>query len=353
MSSKNTKHKIGANQPSNGRAIRADYLLNDLIHIQKKKIDANDMKMMLGDVYDVYASLKVPLLISIVEKDNSLDRLLPNKKAVEQVKKWLIDLKNWNYKFELELKEPTIFSLWEFYIVDNLFKSQIKNDKLRRISSKYYGYDDFLIKFLVDLHDNPFHFSEHWREEGINRANSWTKMVVDGIIFVYNYLVPTDATLSDEGLKFKYWHKVEYKYAPFSNTFLRIFFNRDDYDEGSKNTLNVGSIYYYNFESNGLESKHTPNYRMIVDFGNDQDCQFSLDTGVSENILGYFYFNLHESYKSLQMIPMGFNSLNTTQTKRFGTLRLIYKDWYTEEEDKRKIAKEKDIKQESEEKEDL
>ena len=140
---------------------------------------------------------------------------------------------------------------------------------------------------------------------------------------------------------------------PFQIHFLSIFFNRNDYDEGSKNTLNVGSIYYPEFESKGFESKHTPNYRMIVDFGNDQDCQFSLDTGISENILGYFYFNLHASYKSLRMIPMEFNSLNTTQTKRFGTLRLIYKDWYAEEEERRKILKEKNMKQESEEKEDL
>ena len=175
---------------------------------------------MLGDVYDVYASLKVPLLISIVEKNNSLDRFLPNKKAVEQVKKWIIDLKNWNYRFELELKEPTIFSLWEFYIVDNLFKSQIKNDKLRRMASRRFGYDDFLIKFLEDVLENPMHLSEYCNEEGINIANSWNEMIVDGIIFVYNYLAKTDPSLSDEGIKFKYWHKVEYKYAPFSNTFF-------------------------------------------------------------------------------------------------------------------------------------
>ena len=340
---------------SNGRAIRADYLLNELIHVKKNKVDANDMKMMLGDVFDVYASLKTPLLIKIVENSKYLDKLLPGKKANTQVKAWIEDLKNWNYRFEYELKEPSLFSVWEFYIVDNLFKSQIQNDKLRRIASKLNGYDGFLVQFLQNLLQDPTYFSEYCSNDNLKSPDACTQMIVNGLIFVHDYFSPTDSSLSEENLKFKHWHKIEYKYSPFSNTFLRIFFNRNDIDDGSKNTLNVGTIYYSEFEARGLESQHTPTYRMIVDFGSDKDCQFSVDTGVSENIIGnYFYFNLHEPHKSLQMVPMGFNSLNTTQTQRFATLRLIYKDWFDQEEARRKLAKEKKIEDDSQtKKEDL
>lgn len=317
-------------------------MLNDLIHVQKKKVDANDMKMMLGDVFDVYASLKTPLLIKIVESSKYLDQLLPNKKANSQVKQWIEDLKQWNYRFEHELKEPTIFSLWEFYIVDTLFKSQIQNDKLRRYASKLNGYDGFLVGILEKLLQDPTYFSEYCSSDNLNSADACIKMVTDGIIFAYNYLEPTDPSLSTESLKFKHWHKIEYKYSPFSNTFLRVFFNRNDIDDGSKNTLNVGTIYYSEFDAKGLESQHTAAYRMIVDFGSDKDCQFSVDTGVSENIIGnYFYFNLHEPYKTLKLVPMNFNSLNTTQTQRFATLRLIYKDWFDQEEARRMKAEQK------------
>ena len=303
-----------------------------MIHVDKKKVDAEDMKTCLGDVFDVYAELKVPLLIQIIEKNYLLDSYITDRNALKQIKIWIDDLKKWNYRFEYDLKEPTIFTIWEFYIVDNLFKKQIPNSELRRFPSKIYGYEDFMVKLLENLNQNSTYFSEFW-ENSESPQRTCDKMIADGLLYVYKYLKEKGSDLSNESLKYKNWHKVEYPYVPFTKTFLRIFFDKSDFDNGSKNTLNVGSVFYSDFERSGLNTKHTPVYRMIIDFGKDKDCQFSIDTGVSENLLGnYFYFNQHEAHTSLKMLPMTFNSINTTQTQRFGTLRLIYKDWFHEEE---------------------
>ena len=222
MSSFNTKYGIGAHQPSNGRAIRINQLLDNLINVEKKKIDANDMKNILSDVYDVFASIKTPLLIKIVEKDNLLDTYISDKNILKKVKEWIDNLKKWDFRFEYDSKESTIFSLWDFYIVDSLLQSQISNAILRRFPSKSYGYEDFIIKFLQNLSNNPSHFSEYCNNTQ-SPSRTCDKMVADGIIFAYSYLKSKSSSLSDENLKYKYWHNIVYRYAPFSNTFLKFF----------------------------------------------------------------------------------------------------------------------------------
>lgn len=341
VSSGNVEAGIGATQPSTARAIRLNYLLNDLLHVKKQKVDANDMKKILNDTHDVFAAMKTPLMISIVEKKEFLERYITNKQALKQVKLWINDLKKWNYNFDIDMKEPTLFTLWEIYFVDNLFKEQIENHYLRSHASMYYGYDDFLVKLLQRLDKDPTYFSNYCQAGGQKISEGCVKVLVEGLQFAYDFLVPAGTSLNEEDIKYGNWHKVNYRYSPFTKTILSIFFDKSDKDSGSKHTINVGSVYYPQFQANGLESQHVPNYRMIVDFGKEEDNQFSIDTGVSENIIGnYFYYNLHEAHMSLDMIPMGYNSINTTQTRRFGTIRLIYKNWFDEEEQRLKFIEE-------------
>jgi hypothetical protein len=67
---------------------------------------------------------------------------------------------------------------------------------------------------------------------------------------------------------------------------------------------------------------------MIVDFANPEKNQYSLETGISENLLGgYHYFNLNENHFNFSMMPMIYDSLNTTQNHRFSTMKLLYKGW--------------------------
>jgi acyl-homoserine lactone acylase PvdQ len=341
VSSENVEVGVGITQASTARAKRIQYLLNDMIHEKKQKVDANDMKRILNDTYDVFAEIKTPLMIKIVEKDNSLEKYIKSDKARDQIKLWLEELKNWDYVFGQDMKQPTIFSLWEIYFFDSIFKKQITNDKMRNHPSLQYGFDDFVVKNLRELTKDPNHFSEYCYPDSDEVPDNCRKALVKGLEFVYDYLVPEGTTVTDEDIMYGNWHKIQYRYTPFTRTPLKILFDRSDSDSGSKHTINVGTIYYTHFKEKALESHHTANYRMIVDFGSDKDCQFSIDTGVSENIVGqYFYYNIHEKHMSLEMIPMNFNSLNTTHTKRYSTMRLIYKDWFDQQEAKLKKIEE-------------
>jgi penicillin amidase len=344
VSSDNVKLGMGVTQAVSARANRIDYLLNDLIHVQKKKIDIDDMKTVMNDTFDIFASLKAPIMIQLAEAN--LEKYMKDKSRIPQIKKWISELKAWDYRFELEVSQPTIFTLWDIYFVDNMFKRQIKNDKLRNHASKRLGFEDFTLNILENLQTDPNYFSKYCQSGMKDEPNSCIKALVDGLDFVHEYLVIPGTTFTNEDAFYKDWHKVVYRYAPFTRSFLRYFFDRSDSDSGSKNTINVGSVYYSDFKEKGLESQHTPNYRMIVDFGNNANNQFSIETGCSENILGrYFYYNLHDRHMSLEMVPMNFNSLNTTHTKRYATIRFIFKDWYNQEEER--LRKLEEAKQDS------
>lgn len=356
VTSLNTEIGVGSTTPSTGRASRINELLNDLIHVQGRKVDINDMKRIMNDTHDLFAERKTPLLLKIVEQGDNLEKYTPDKSRIPQLKEWITQLKSWNFRFDKELTQPTLFSLWEAFLIDNMFKRQISNDKLRNFFSKKYGHDDFIVKLLEKVSTDPSHFSKYCQSGTKDAKNACVKVVVEGLNFVYDYLVPAGTTFKDEDALYGKWHIVEYNYAPFTNSFLRYFFDRSDSDNGSKNTINVGSVYYQDFAEKGLQSSHTPAYRMIVDLGNDEDNMFSIESGASENILGkYFYYNLHDAHMSLDLIPMNFNSLNTTQTKRYSTIRFIYKDWYDQEEERLRLLEEEKQKKTTTkaEKEDL
>lgn len=341
VSSPNVEAGVAALHPSTARAARINYLLNDILHVKKQKVDKEDMKKILNDTYDMFAAVKTPLMIEIVEKNSALEKYITDKQVLKQITEWLKTLKSWNYEFGEDMSEPTIFTLWEIHFVYSLFKAQIDNEYLRAFASVEYGYDDFLVKLYRKLAKDPSHFSKYCIAADEKSSEGCTKALVEGLQFVYDYLVPEGTTLKEEDSLYKNWHRVIYRYPPFTKTFLRYFFDRSDSDSGSKHTINVGSIYYAEFKLRGLESMHTPNYRMIVDFGKDEDNLFSTETGVSENLIGhYFYYNQHTAHKSLEMLPMGFNSINTTQTHRFCTLRLIYKSWFDEEEERLRLLEE-------------
>ncbi|CAI2384247.1 unnamed protein product [Moneuplotes crassus] len=348
ITSLNTESGIGSTNPSTARAARINEMLHDLIHVQRKKVDINDMKTMLNDTVDIFAKLKTPLLLKIVEQDGNLEKYIEDKSRLPQIKEWIDQLKSWNYRFDQDLTQPTLFSLWEAYLFDNMFKRQITNPKLRNFVSKKYGHDDFIVKFLEEVSQNPSHFSKYCQSGTKDVKNACVKVVVGGLNFIYEYLVPAGTRFEDQDALFGKWHTVQYNYAPFTNSFLRYFFDRSDSDSGSKHTINVGSIYYEDFAEKGLQSSHTPIYRMVVDFGKDEDNQFCIETGASENILGkYFYYNLHDAHMSMELVPMNFNSLNTSHNKRYSTIRFIYKDWYDQEEERLRLLEENKMNQTS------
>ena len=318
---------------SNARAYRIDQYLNDLIHVQNKKIDASDMKEMLADVYDAYAAIKCPLMVKIVSRPGLLERYINDTKILSQTKKWIASLKRWDYKFDVDSVDATIFMLWEYYFTDGMFQNQILDRKIRNHRETFSSNQHFMMNTLKELIKEPNYLSQYCQTDIKNETNACVGLLSKSFISIYNYLVKEGSNYDHMSARYGNYHKVEYTHSPFSSTALKFLFHRTDEDSGSKNTINVGNPFFAEFESNGINSFQTPNYRMIVDFGNDSDNYYSLETGDSESILlNFYYFNLHESHFNFEMIPMGFNQLNTTTNKRWSTMRFIYKKWYAERE---------------------
>jgi hypothetical protein len=43
---------------------------------------------------------------------------------------------------------------------------------------------------------------------------------------------------------------------PFGKTLLKSLWHRSSPDDGSRNTINVGSVYYFDFDQTQLQSRH-------------------------------------------------------------------------------------------------
>jgi len=218
ISSLNVKAGVGATIPATPRAARIKEMLHDLIHVQKKKVDINDMKKIMKDTKDIFAELKTPLMIKIAEQGNNLEKYTADKSRLPQLREWIKVLKSWDYTFEKEMAEPTLFSLWEVYIFDNMFKRQISNDKLRNFVSRKIGHEDFIVKFYEKLAQDSSYFSKYCQLGNKDVPNACVKAIVEGLNFVHEYLIPAGTTFKNEDAYYGKWHTIEYSYAPFTNS---------------------------------------------------------------------------------------------------------------------------------------
>lgn len=101
-------------------------------------------------------------------------------------------------------------------------------------------------------------------------------------------------------------HHQLYPHVPFSsNSFLALIFERSSSSGGSRNTVNVAPPFYYEYaETKRLDSKHSANFKMILD---GQNGYYSTDTGVSGNVLSKHYFDMNERHLAGDLLPILLN----------------------------------------------
>lgn len=143
---------------------------------------------------------------------------------------------------------------------------------------------------------------------------------------VYEFLVPEGTKYSDSIARYGNHHNIEFGNMPFSSTPLKPFYHRTIEDEGSKNTINVGTVYMFEFDQDELRSGHTPNYRMVVDLGDEKHGYFSIETGISENVLSGHYFDMNEAHFSANLILMNPDSLDDDSVSKKHVLQFISSD---------------------------
>ena len=300
---------------------------------------------MLSDVKDVYAEIKLPIMLKIVQKPGLLPKYIENFQKLYQIRHWLKSLEEWDFIFDKDSVNATIYHLWDIFFIDSVFKKQIPDEVLRLKGTHTYESDTFYIKLLKNLQDDPTYFSKYCKTGNEDLSEACVRNLVKSLELTYDYLIPPGTSYNENDAKYGNLHKIEYNHMPFSSTPLKVLYHRTSQDSGSKNTINVGAVYLSDFEKKGLESSHTPNYRQIIDFGDIHSNFFSIETGASENPIGTsFYYNQHDYHMSLEMIPMYFDRLNDETIAKPYVLEFIANGEITKEE-KEILEAEKDLKE--------
>lgn len=100
--------------------------------------------------------------------------------------------------------------------------------------------------------------------------------------------------------QWRYTHVNEYANKPWSMTKLKPLFHRETQVGGNQNTPQVSKYKMSRtLETNLFMGDHTPNFKMVVEFGKkrtDDETLMSIDTGMSENIFGGHYFDMNEKH---------------------------------------------------------
>ena len=314
-----------------GRAYRINEYLHDLLEVQGKKVDYNDMRVMLNNTRDSYVAIKAPIMAKLVSQDGLISTHIKDPKVSQQVREWIKSLQNWDFDFSTDSIDATIYLLWEYHFKYQLFNQQIEDDRLRLHSDRFSGYEHFLINTIRHLEKDNTYLSEYCNHKGENFENACVVNLVRALEMTYNYLSDSSGYYDPESARYGLHHTVEYSHSPFSSTALRFLFHRNHEDNGFKNSINVGPIFSANFVEKGLSSYQTPAYRMIVDFGDEDGNLYSIDTGNNENILnGKYYFNLNQQHFEVDLRPMEFDRLDRSHGNRATTMRFIYRKWFDE-----------------------
>lgn len=189
----------------------------------------------------------------------------------------LLDLENWNADYSQDKYEPTVFSLWDYYII---LKSSSTNRSLMPLD-----YANWLIKAIKYLNKNVS-----------NRKYAW---------------------------KWHVLHTKSYPHFPFSNTSIKWFFMLKHPYGGSKNTIDTCLYYMSDFQKESFNWIHSSGLKLVIDMGNYTENKYSIDTGVSESLLSQFYFNMNPSFTNKTLTPLRYNNDSNIHETRPYTLYLI------------------------------
>jgi len=103
-------------------------------------------------------------------------------------------------------------------------------------------------------------------------------------------------------------HPMRYPNIPFTQTPASILFDRSAPSSGSINTINVAAFKYFNFYKNSdFTGTHSANLKIMSNMNGT--VHYSLDTGISDNIMSGFYFNMNEAHLDNQLYSCKYSTL--------------------------------------------
>lgn len=244
---------------SQGRAERITEILQGFID-SGHKFTAEDQVEIMKDELDIFARRSVPTLLKMVKNCT---------KYPDQLKK----MQNWDFLMSVNSNLPGIYAKWSIQIIKNLLKNRISPQLLQFYLRNQVMHNNFYL-FFTDLYseiqplcDNP---------------NTVEKEDCEDLV-----------TLSfDEAAEFvgeHLWgdlHAVVLKHLPFSQVpYLKWFYERKVPLGGWMNTIHAS----YSDWNSTFTANQGPGFKFVCDLGNSSGHFWSLETGISGNMLSKHY----------------------------------------------------------------
>lgn len=277
------------------------YRISKLIanKISEKKIDVNDNIDIVYDALDEYCAVVLPKIISILERNINNDNILTDLN-----KKYLIMLKEFDYRFLKNSSHATLYSVFEFNFAQNLLVKKNNDFGFENINEakgvlNIFNYWNFIADFIDKIYNN-----EKIEIENCNFYKSFGSCegyIVESFLHLDEYL----ADFKDSKGEIVTWGDVHHNYYPHAldkSPIASFIFSRKSPSDGNRNTVKVSKNKFHDEKSRGFGSFHSANFKIITDLSDISRPYITLDTGNRGNILSKFYNNLMDKNEAREFI---------------------------------------------------
>ena len=265
----------------------------------KEKIGIKDANKIVNDVKDTNAEYILPKYLFLLEKNCKNISLLKNNE-------YYIMLKNWNYEFNYDSTEATVFSVLERLIGYSFIQNIIT------------GYDDN--KFMAGTVLNVLHFwnfvsgtiDRIYKGEKNKDEEEWEK----NIIKVFDDLDNEIKKFRDEKGNIIPWGKINFNYFPH-NTFdkipgLKFLFNKKKHAGGNRNTVKI-SRGPNNGKFGDFYGTQSPRLKFICDMKEPESPYLTISEGEGGNFVQDYYNNFDDKHEDAKLVK--FESINFEDDK--------------------------------------
>lgn len=287
------------------RALRIDQMIKGYIE-KGIKIGVEEIKKMQLDLKDPYAEIILPKMVDLVRGYYKVIGLTPEEEETIRILGDILD--KWDFKVRKESVATCIYNVWEFLFLQKLLgKIKDLEDRERIIFSL--NFEQFILRRITLWHSSNASLSEEWCE-GLNKPihNIESHLC---IVHLIESLLETDIYLQKkvgnnrEKWKWEAIHQMKYKHIPFSETVLRVLYERKYPSDGSRRTVNVAIP---NLRTEKFDGVHSANLRIIADMNEQEKSFYMIDTGLSENLFSKNYGEWVQKHRKGEYMEMKYGA---------------------------------------------
>ena len=304
QSTDNIKYNYVRTGKPTSRSTRINNLIKSYISYNKK-IGVEDVKKMQLDMVDEYAAIICPRLIKIVQ--NNL-KMISNKEDQTHLKHMISLLEKWNYEMSANSKQALIYNVWYSHLSNRLL-NQIDPLLFHRRIVTHYGYEQFLIKKLIDWAEKKINFDEFYCKVSNSNIKSNTSCLENVVYSLLETKKYVENILGEESRGLWEWKNImfsKYPHKPFSQTPLKFLYEVTKPGKGNMNTINVAGLKPQ--VHGGFIGRHSSNMRFISSLDKNDKSYFVIDTGISESPFSIHYtdmMSLHYNGEYLEIKKNG------------------------------------------------